>query len=131
MGGRTFSGDDIAILRPEEIRQLPERQALVLAENGKPIIARLARCIDGKAGRRLLADQRQLRAVLAERSLAVPTAEARAAAALAKARQRGIATEQKSCLTPRLSRIPRRGRSLSLSLCREGWCNWHIENLIS
>jgi type IV secretion system protein VirD4 len=93
MAGRTFSGDDIAILRPEEIRQLQERQALVLAENGKPIIARLARCIDGKAGRRLLARQHQLRAVLAERSLAVPTAETRAAAAHAEARHRGIAAE--------------------------------------
>lgn len=53
IAGRTFSGDDIAILRPEETGQLKERQALVLADNGKPIIAHLARCIDGKAGRRL------------------------------------------------------------------------------
>jgi type IV secretion system protein VirD4 len=98
MAGRTFSGDDIAILRPEEIRQLKERQALVLAENGKPIIARLARCIDGKAGRRLLARQQQLRAWLAERSLAVPSAEARATAAIAEARHRGIAAEQESQL---------------------------------
>ena len=29
MAGRTVSGDDIPILRPEEIRQLPERHALV------------------------------------------------------------------------------------------------------
>ena len=50
MAGRTISGDDIAILRPEEIRQLPERHALVVAENGKPIIARLTRCIDGRTG---------------------------------------------------------------------------------
>ena len=40
-GGRSYSGDDIAIMRPEEVRQLPERQALVIAENGKPIIAKL------------------------------------------------------------------------------------------
>jgi type IV secretion system protein VirD4 len=93
MAGRTFSGEDIAVLLPEEIRQLQERRALVLAENGKPIIARLARCIDGKAGRQLLADHAQLRAVLAERSLQVPTAEPRAAAALAEARHRGIAAE--------------------------------------
>jgi type IV secretion system protein VirD4 len=98
MAGRTFSGDDIAILRPEEIRQLQERQALVLAENGKPIIARLARCIDGKAGRRLVARQQQLRAGLAERSLGVPTAEARAVAALAEARHCGITAEQESQL---------------------------------
>jgi type IV secretion system protein VirD4 len=96
MAGRTFSGEDIAILRPEEIRRLKERQVLVLAENGKPIIARMARCIDGKAGRRLLAGQQQLRAVLADGSLAVPSAEARAAAALAEARHRGIAVDQES-----------------------------------
>ena len=48
MAGRTFSGEDIAIIRPEEIRRLPERHALVIAENGKPIIARLSRCIDGR-----------------------------------------------------------------------------------
>jgi type IV secretion system protein VirD4 len=98
MAGRTFSGEDIPILRPEEIRQLPERQALVLAENGKPIIAGLARCIDGKAGRRLLARQHQLRAVLAQKSLGMPTADAGSAAALAEARHRGIAVEQESQL---------------------------------
>jgi hypothetical protein len=48
------------------VRGVEEGHALVLAENGKPIIARLTRCIDGKAGRRLLTDHRQLRAQLAE-----------------------------------------------------------------
>jgi len=96
--GRTFSGEDIAILRPEEVRQLQERYALVLAENGKPIIARLARCIDGKAGRRLLADQKRLRAQLAEKCLEVPAAADRSAAALAEAQHRGIAADQKSYL---------------------------------
>jgi type IV secretion system protein VirD4 len=93
MAGRTFSGDDIPILRPEEIRQLQERRVLVLAENGKLIIARLSRCIDGNAGRRLVAGQHQMRARLAANSLGVPTAEGRAAAALAEARHRGIAAE--------------------------------------
>jgi type IV secretion system protein VirD4 len=88
MAGCTLSGEDIAILRPEEIRQLREQQALVLAENGNPIIARLARCIDGKAGHRLLADQRQLRAQLAENCLEVPTAEDRSAAAVVEAASR-------------------------------------------
>jgi type IV secretion system protein VirD4 len=96
--GRTSSGEDIAILRPEEIRQLKDRQVLILAENGKPIIARLARCIDGKAGRRLQGGQHQLRARLADESLRLPTAEARAAAALVEARHRGITAEQKSQL---------------------------------
>jgi type IV secretion system protein VirD4 len=96
MAGRTFSGEDIAILRPEEVRQLQERYAFVLAENGKPIIARLARCIDGRASRRLLADQKRLRAQLAEKCLEVPTAADRSAAALAEAQHRGIAADQKS-----------------------------------
>jgi type IV secretion system protein VirD4 len=98
MAGRTFSGEDIAILRPEEVRQMQERYALVLAENGKPIIARLGRCIDGKAGRRLLADQKRLRAQLTEKCLEVPTTEDRSAAALAEAQHRGIAADQKSYL---------------------------------
>jgi type IV secretion system protein VirD4 len=55
--GKTTAGEDVPILRPEEIRQLPERQALVVSENARPLIARLARCIDGRAGRRLLAAQ--------------------------------------------------------------------------
>jgi hypothetical protein len=54
MAGRSFSGEDIAIIRPEEIRQLQERHALVIAENGKPITTRLSRCIDGRSGARLL-----------------------------------------------------------------------------
>jgi type IV secretion system protein VirD4 len=81
MAGRSFSGEDIAILRPEEIRQLQDREVLVLAENGKPVIVRLIRCIDGKAGRRLAADQKRL-----------------AAAALAEARHLGIVAEQESRL---------------------------------
>jgi hypothetical protein len=69
---------------------------------------------------------------LAETSLVVPTVEDRAAAALAEARHLGIAAEQESRLRPaQLSRMPGPVRSLSLSLCRGGWCNWHIENLIS
>ena len=55
--GRTTAGEDTPILRPEEIRQLPEGKALVIAENARPLIAKLHRCIDGKAGKRLLADQ--------------------------------------------------------------------------
>jgi type IV secretion system protein VirD4 len=93
MAGRTFTGEDIAIIRPEEIRRLGERRALVIAENSRPIIARLFRCIDGKAGARLLAGQQRLRAELGDRSNAAVTAEARAAAALVDARRRGIAAD--------------------------------------
>jgi type IV secretion system protein VirD4 len=93
MAGRSFSGEDIATIRPEEIRRLPERHALVVAENGKPIIARLSRCIEGRSGARLLAAQQHLRGELAERHSATQTAKARAAAALVEARRRGIAAE--------------------------------------
>ena len=55
--GRSVTGEDIPILTGAEIRQLPERRALVVAEHGKPIIATLTRCIDGRRGRRLLANQ--------------------------------------------------------------------------
>jgi len=83
--GKTTAGEDVPILRPEEIRQLPERQALVVAENARPLIATLRRCIDGADGQQLLASQvaardrvsraRQTTASLAERTrLAVSTA---------------------------------------------------------
>ncbi|SMO77529.1 type IV secretory system conjugative DNA transfer family protein [Propioniciclava tarda] len=59
--GRSVHSEEAPILRPQEIRQLPERQALIIAENARPIIAKLNRCIDGRQGRRLLAAQRGLR----------------------------------------------------------------------
>lgn len=89
-GGRSFSGDDIPIMRPEEVRQLPEGRALVIAENGKPIIARLRRCVEGKDGERLLADQRRLRAQLSTDRRTGVSAEARATAALVEARRLGF-----------------------------------------
>jgi type IV secretion system protein VirD4 len=60
-GGRSAAGEDMLIISPEEVRQLPERRALVIAENTKPIIAKLTRCIDRKHGRRLLAQQQDAR----------------------------------------------------------------------
>jgi type IV secretion system protein VirD4 len=53
-GGTSHASSDEPILRPEEIRTLPERHALIVAENAKPLIARLTRCVDGKPGQRLL-----------------------------------------------------------------------------
>ena len=91
-GGRTVSGEDIAILRPEEVRQLPERHALVIAENGKPIIARLHRCLDGKPGTKLLTEQRTLREQVTTRRRTAVTPEARSTAALVEARRHGLTT---------------------------------------
>lgn len=91
--GRTYSGEDIPILTGAEIRQLKERHALVLAENGAPIIARLARCVDGRAGRQLLAEQEGLRRRALDRSGQV-SAQARTAAALVESRRRGLVRDR-------------------------------------
>ncbi|MCC6497165.1 MAG: TraM recognition domain-containing protein [Propionibacteriaceae bacterium] len=80
-GGRSAHGDDMLILRPEEVRQLPEKHALVIAENSRPIIARLARCIEGKPGNVLLQQQHDLRQRLQIAGGRIPVpAEARAVA---------------------------------------------------
>ncbi len=72
--GTSYAGADEPILRPEEIRLLPERQALVIADNAKPLIARLTRCIDGKPGRALLVAQAAVKArVAAARGRQVPS----------------------------------------------------------
>jgi len=88
--GRSVSGEDIPVLTGIEVRQLKERQALVIAENGKPIIARLTRCIDGRAGAKFLADQDTLRAQLVARRGQTVTSEARTTAALAEARRHNL-----------------------------------------
>jgi type IV secretion system protein VirD4 len=88
-GGRSAHGDDMLILRPEEVRQLPEKHALIVAENSKPIIARLTRCIDGKTGQALLAKQRDLRRELESRRNRTISTEARTIAALAGSRRDG------------------------------------------
>jgi type IV secretion system protein VirD4 len=90
-GGRTVSGETVPILRPEQIRELPERQALVLAENGRPIIARLDRCIEGRKGRRLLAAQQDARRRLSEAHHAADRSGA--SEALAAARRSGLALD--------------------------------------
>lgn len=63
--GSSVYAEDAPVLRPEELRQLPERHALVVAENAKPFVARLERCIDGRSGRALLRAQEQARRSLA------------------------------------------------------------------
>ena len=89
---RSVTGEDIPILTGAEVRQLTERHALVVAENGKPLIAKLTRCIDGKHGRVLLRAQAENRArLVADRQHDVPP-ETRATAALAEARRRRLGT---------------------------------------
>ena len=83
--GTSRAAEDTPILRPEQLRLIAERRAVIVAENGPPILARLRRCIDGTQGRALLAEQAAARAtVTATRHASVDpvrrTAEALAAA---------------------------------------------------
>lgn len=91
MHGRQVSADDIPILTAAEVRQLKERHALVLAENAAAIIARLHRCIEGRPGRQLLADQAQLRTTIRGGRRRAVSSEARTTAAVVEARHRGLA----------------------------------------
>jgi len=96
MGGRTTTAEDIPIMTGAEVRQLKERHALVVCENGRPMIAKLRRCIDGKTGKQLLADQRELRSQLDNDRVMIITPEVRSTAALVEARRRGLATEDET-----------------------------------
>lgn len=55
---RTVVGltDTLAVLG-----EVPDRHASVVAESGRPVLVRLARCLDGAAGRTLLAERDRLR----------------------------------------------------------------------
>lgn len=70
---------------------MPERQALVVAENGKPILAALKRCIDGRTSARLLQQQKDARATVADARQRQVAAEVRATAAVVEAERRGLA----------------------------------------
>jgi len=85
--GTSYAGVDEPILRPEEIRLLPERNALVIADNAKPLIARLTRCLDGKPGRGLLVAQAAVKVrVAAARARQIPSF-ARTTAAISTAQR--------------------------------------------
>uniref|UniRef100_UPI0025F79537 type IV secretory system conjugative DNA transfer family protein n=1 Tax=Lapillicoccus sp. TaxID=1909287 RepID=UPI0025F79537 len=94
MGGRNTTGDDIPILTGAEVRQLKERHALVVSENGKPLIARLTRCLDSRAGKALLADQQAAKNRLGGRPEHDVAAHDRKTAALEEARRHGLAGDR-------------------------------------
>ncbi len=89
-GGRTTSSDDMPILTGAEVRQLEERHALVIAENGRPIVAKLKRCLDGRDGKELLEQQAATRAQTDEARRRQITVSTRTTAAVEQARQRGL-----------------------------------------
>ncbi|WP_138757683.1 type IV secretory system conjugative DNA transfer family protein [Modestobacter altitudinis] len=84
--GTSRSGEDVRVLRPGDIRRVPERHALVVAGTAPPIIARLQRCLDGKDGQRLKAELDAARAHVTRARTAVVDVSERTAAALAYAR---------------------------------------------
>lgn len=88
--GRTSTSEDIPILTGAEVRQLAERHALVVAENGKPMIAKLARSIDGKRGARLLASQSAARHRVETARAEVVGIHARTTAAVVESQRRGL-----------------------------------------
>lgn len=88
--GRSTQGDDIAVMTGSEIRELDQGTVLVLAENAKPIIAKVRRCIAGRSGAQLLADQQELRGVLATERVGSVSPRARAVAAIAAAHRDGL-----------------------------------------
>lgn len=90
MAGRTATADDIPILTGAEVRQLEERHALVVAENGKPMIAKLTRAIDGKPGEKLLEAQAAARRRVDAARIGLVDPQARATAALVESQRRGL-----------------------------------------
>lgn len=84
--GVNRSAEDTPILRPEQLRLIPERHALVVAEHAPPILARMLRCLDGRHGRQLAAELETARANVAAERAAVPDLGERTRAALAYAR---------------------------------------------
>jgi hypothetical protein len=92
--GTSRSGEDVRVLRPGDIRRIPERHALVVAGNAPPIIARLRRCLDGKDGDRLKTELTAARARVNRARAAAVDVHERTAAALAYARDHRLAPSQ-------------------------------------
>ena len=80
------ASEDTAILRPEQLRQIPERHALIIAENAPPILARMRRCLDGRDGERLQAELCAVRHTVAAARGSGPDLTDRTAAAVAYSR---------------------------------------------
>jgi type IV secretion system protein VirD4 len=60
-GGSQISGEDMPVIKPDEVRLIPDRHVIVIAEKLRPVLAKTYRCIDGPEGRTLLAAQAELR----------------------------------------------------------------------
>lgn len=81
--GGSSHGEDVAVITGEEFRRLAAKQAVVIAENARPIIVGLNRCVEGKKGAELLSQRDKLREQVRNRGRVSPQARAVAAAARA------------------------------------------------
>src|SRR3954467_6329930 len=81
--GTSRSGEDVRVLRPGDIRRIPQRRALVVAGTAPPIVAKLRRCLDGKDGQQLQTELAAARANVTRARAATVDVEDRTAAALA------------------------------------------------
>jgi hypothetical protein len=84
--GTSRAGEWERVIRPGDIRRIPQRQALVIAGAASPIIADLTRCIDGPDGKKLLAEQKALRRYVSAARQRRPDIAQRTEAAVAYAR---------------------------------------------
>ena len=94
--GTSRTSEDTRILRPGDIRRIPERHALVIAGTAPPIIARVRRCIDGRAGRALKLELEAARARVGYARGETASIEQRTAAAVAAARAQRLAPNPQS-----------------------------------
>jgi type IV secretion system protein VirD4 len=83
--GTSRTGEDVRVLRPGDLRRIPERHALVVAGNAPPIIAKLRRCLDGKDGQLLKDELDAARALVSGSRAATPDLARRTADAVAYA----------------------------------------------
>jgi type IV secretory pathway TraG/TraD family ATPase VirD4 len=92
--GTSRAGEWEKVLRPGDIRRIPQRQALVIAGNAPPIIARLRRCLDGPDGDGLKAELDAARITVNATRAANPNLGRRTAAAVACARDYRLAPNE-------------------------------------
>ncbi|MGH3266754.1 MAG: type IV secretory system conjugative DNA transfer family protein, partial [Trebonia sp.] len=85
--GTSRAGEWEKVLRPGDIRRLPQRHALVIAGNAPPIIARLSRCLDGRRGVVLRRERSAARETVNRARAAAVDPGARTEDAIAYARQ--------------------------------------------
>jgi hypothetical protein len=89
--GTSRTGEDVRVLRPGDIRRIPERHALVIAGNAPPLLATLRRCLDGHDGQLLKNELDAARALVSGNRATTPDLTQRTADAIAYARQHRLA----------------------------------------